>query len=753
MLHRYAKLFLIQWVFWGAAMLGLAGLAAYTLYADHVRTETEEQAQLLALARLINTNLSKQLESTDRVLMGLQEELAALPAKQRFTSERNDHLLRLQQALTGIRTLLVLDAFGTARLSNRAELIGGNFHQRDYFQQPLNDPNPGKVFVSTPFKTVLGVWAINLTRVIKNSRGEFAGVITATLDYDYFGTLLASVRYAEDARAVLIHGDGPAFYAVPSDSLVVGQSVARPGTFFARHRDSGRSESAFVGTTPVTDERRLIVFNTINPAAVPMDKPLVISISRDQAAVFAAWRVNARTYGWVLALTLLLSLLALAGTQRRQRAQLTQLAQADALLQREHEQLNEAQRLARIGSWELELATNRLHWSDEIFRLFEIDPSRFEASYEGFLKVIHPDDRTAVDQAYTHSLATRQPYEITHRLRMADGRIKWVHERCETEFDAEGAATRSLGTVQDITAIKMAEEELRVAAAAFETDEGILITDTRGVILRANRAFTRISGYAAEEAIGQRPSILQSGRQDQEFYRRMWATLLQDRYWEGEVWNRRKTGEVYPEWLTITAVVDPQDRVSHYVAVFSDITERKATEEQVRRLAFYDPLTQLPNRRLLQDRCEQALRGSARHKNHGAVLFLDLDRFKLLNDTRGHDMGDLLLQEVARRMLACVRAEDTVARMGGDEFVVVLQELSSDPQTALEQARAVAEKIREALDQPYSLGEFTHDSSPSIGVCLFGGRETTVTELLMHADQAMYQAKAAGRNTVRVFEA
>ncbi|MDP3037078.1 MAG: GGDEF domain-containing protein, partial [Rhodocyclaceae bacterium] len=206
-----------------------------------------------------------------------------------------------------------------------------------------------------------------------------------------------------------------------------------------------------------------------------------------------------------------------------------------------------------------------------------------------------------------------------------------------------------------------------------------------------------------------------------------------------------------PEWLTITAVSRPDNKVTHYVAVFSDITERKVAEEQIHSLAFYDPLTNLPNRRLLYDRCEQALRTCARRRNHGAILFLDLDRFKTLNDTQGHDAGDLLLIEVARRLLASVRAEDTVARMGGDEFVVLLAELSPAAPVAREQAREVGEKIRAALNAPYSLNGLAHHSSPSIGICLFDSNESPVKKLLMHADQAMYQAKAAGRNTLRVF--
>jgi diguanylate cyclase (GGDEF)-like protein/PAS domain S-box-containing protein len=280
-----------------------------------------------------------------------------------------------------------------------------------------------------------------------------------------------------------------------------------------------------------------------------------------------------------------------------------------------------------------------------------------------------------------------------------------------------------------------------------------MITDADQVILRVNKSFTEIAGYSAKEAIGQTPRLLNSGRHDRNFYAAMWERIARAGAWEGEVWNRRKSGDVYPEWLTITAVRDDAGLTTHYVGTFSDITPRKTAEAQIRNLAFYDPLTQLPNRRLLMDRLRQSLAAGARHPRKGALLFVDLDHFKAINDTVGHYQGDLLLEQVAKRLTGCVRESDTVARLGGDEFVVMLEDLSVNALDAATEAESVARKALASLAQVYQLGPHEHHTSSSIGITLFGGDpHESIDEPLKRADLAMYQAKAAGRNTLRFFD-
>ena len=293
------------------------------------------------------------------------------------------------------------------------------------------------------------------------------------------------------------------------------------------------------------------------------------------------------------------------------------------------------------------------------------------------------------------------------------------------------------------------EAALQISKAAFEAaSEGLMVTDVENRILMVNPAFSQITGYTEQEVTGQRPDILASGHQDREFYATLWRALNTSGHWEGEVTNRHKNGQLYIEWLKIS-VIDRDDPVKRrHVAVISDITARKRGEEVVWRRANYDELTGLPNRRLFTDRLKQTLGRAARHSNCMAVLFIDLDGFKPVNDLYGHQTGDELLKQVATRMDLCLREEDTVARQGGDEFVVLLATIHSE-----REALAVAEKLLTALHSPFQIEEHTINIGASIGVALFPQDGDTAEVLIGNADSAMYAAKEAGRHTVRLYSA
>ena len=404
-----------------------------------------------------------------------------------------------------------------------------------------------------------------------------------------------------------------------------------------------------------------------------------------------------------------------------------------------------------IGVWENDLLTNRQYWSKAVTALLGF-PKRRKPTWKSFIAAVHPEDRSLVTEARRAHIEDGKPYDVDYRIINQDGEIRWMRSAGQMERDADGKPVRMRGIVQDITERKLAENDLRIAAAAFESQEGMLVTDAKGVILRVNRTFSKVTGYSAEEAVGKNPRILSSGRKSADFYAEMWSSINNTGTWEGEIWNRRKNGEIYPEYLIITAVKDKEGVVTNCVGTFTDITVSKAAADEIKHLAFYDPLTQLPNRRLLQDRLQQALASTIRNKTYGALLFIDLDNFKTLNDTLGHDKGDLLLQLVASRLSACVRECDTVARLGGDEFVIMLEDMSENPQEAVIQSETVGEKVLAALNQPYQLADHMHLSTPSIGVTLFNEHVKNIDELMKQADIAMYQAKAAGRNTLCVFE-
>lgn len=418
-------------------------------------------------------------------------------------------------------------------------------------------------------------------------------------------------------------------------------------------------------------------------------------------------------------------------------------------LRKSEAQLIRAQEISQTGSWNLDVPHGSLTWSPQIYRIFGVSPGT-SLTYEIFLGFVHPDDREKVSTAWNAALRGA-PYDIEHRI-VVDEQTRWVRERAHIELDPESRPLAAIGTVQDITERKKAEEELRIAAIAFESQESTMVTDPNGIIMRVNHAFIRLTGYSAEEAVGHTTAMLNSGREGKEFFKNMWATLQQNKHWQGEIWNRHKNGKIYAEWLTISAVTAPDGSITHYVGTFSNIAQDPEASAEIHRLAYYDPLTHLPNRRLFMDRLAQGLAGSQRSKRYGALLFMDLDNFKKLNDTRGHDVGDQLLIEVAHRLNACVREGDTVVRLGGDEFVLMLEELGENAQEAVIQASHVGEKVLEAISLPYLLKDIEFTCTVSMGVTLFLGHNESIDNLLKYADLAMYQAKKGGRNRLCFFD-
>lgn len=376
-----------------------------------------------------------------------------------------------------------------------------------------------------------------------------------------------------------------------------------------------------------------------------------------------------------------------------------------------------------------------------------------EGDYIGrTMREVVGDEIWLVIQPYVEQVLKGKQVQFEYEIPHPASEVVWVSVIYIPDIDTTGRVNGFVAMVHDITALKRTELELRISAAAFDTQEGIYITDASGVILRINQAFTDISGYTAAEIVGKRPEIWKSGYHNGDFYASMWTQLLRDGRWQGEIWNRRKSGEVFPQLLNITAVKDAHATATHYVATFQDISKRKESENQIKNLAFYDPLTQLPNRRLLLDRLQQALVLSHRTRHYGALLFIDLDNFKTLNDTLGHDTGDLLLIEVGKRIKNSIREDDTVARFGGDEFLVMLEMLDEHPQEAAIQAEAVSAKILGKLNRPFQMGNHEYFSTPSIGITLFRDLSDSTDELLKRADLAMYKAKASGRNAMRFFD-
>lgn len=372
--------------------------------------------------------------------------------------------------------------------------------------------------------------------------------------------------------------------------------------------------------------------------------------------------------------------------------------------------------------------------------------------HEEWLDRIHPEDQVHVAETVRAYLAGETPvYTVEYRLRCKDESYKWILSRgIIVSRSDDGRPQRLIGTHTDITDRKLAEEKLHLAASVFShAREGIMITTADGTIIDVNEMFSQITGYSRDEALGQTPRLFKSGRHKRTFYAAMWRDLLENGGWSGELWNRRKNGEIFPEMLTISAVCDSQKRVCQYVALFSDITAIKAHQRELEHLAHFDPLTHLPNRVLLADRLQQAMIQTERRGTRLAVAYLDLDGFKTVNDMHGHETGDQLLVALAERMRLTLRESDTLARLGGDEFVAILLDLPE-----ISTSGQMLSRLLSAAAQPVEVGELTLQVSSSLGVTFYPqADEVDADHLLRQADQAMYQAKLSGKNRFHVFDA
>jgi diguanylate cyclase (GGDEF)-like protein/PAS domain S-box-containing protein len=851
----------------GAVLLSLIW-GAMVWEAGRIRTEhlANFGQDLMRLTEVLDETLVGQLRQIDNAL---------LVARAEYLSDKSHltHTIALlrQGPLKNLDVhVAVIGRDGYPEMSDVPEVpapvyLGDRAHFKFFA-----DGAPDQLYIS---ELVLGRvtkrWGMQLARPILASDGKFLGIVVIFLPPEELTRFMQPLAIGSDTIMTIVSQSGTLISRSKDLPQFLGNQLSAE-----QLADYRREAKGFALRRSILDHvERGISHRWVSAY------PMLLVVSRTPDTIYREIATAQKlpvVLGGGASLIVVTSLVLLGRSWRRR-------DKAELQLQREHANLVAAQRIAQLGSWELDHVSGSLSCSDEFFRIVEWDKHQAPATLGAFVNVIHPDDLDAVKQAYSRARENREPYDTVHRLRMRDGRIKWVRAQGTFVQDANGRLTRFYGTVQDITerireeaerdalsrermlllestgdgiygidtdgnctfinraALQMlgydvadiigenihtlmhyqhangssypveqcpvyqtshngqpckkedevfwrkdgtcfpvayaaypirdadritgtvvtfaditqrkhAEVELRIAETAFQTQEGMFVTDQNGVILRINSAFTDITGYTAADVVGKNPRLRSSGRHGAAFYAAMWERIRETGGWKGEIWNRRKNGEIYPELVTITAVMGDDTMVTHFVATMHDITARKAAEEQIQSLAFFDPLTKLPNRRLLQDRLQQARVTSARSKGHGALLFLDLDKFKALNDTLGHDIGDLLLQQVAQRLLLCVRAADTVARLGGDEFVVLLEELSQNREDASAQAASIGEKILAALNQTYHLGEHEHHSTPSIGATLFSGEQETVEELIKQADLAMYQVKAAGRNALRFFD-
>ncbi|MDD5177423.1 MAG: EAL domain-containing protein [Sterolibacterium sp.] len=731
----------------GVLVLNLlvAAFAAQAIYSswrnqiEHARTATQN------LSMTLEGEIVGIFDNVDLALKNLVDDYADKCRSKAFPVEEWNVELRRQRLhlpiLSGIRGT---DTAGTVSYGLvKGDPQGTSVADRNYFVAHRDHPDAGLLISRPVFSRITHQWSLVLSRRLNDGNGRFGGIIAATIPLERFSERFTTLKVGDHGSIGMRDGNLRLIVRYPQlahDGEIGSTRIADEFTAaLQRTRTSGSYQA---GVSSIDGIQRFHSYRRNGT----YDFYINVGVAKDE--YLTPWHDELIQTGAMACFFLLVTVLF---ARKLQQGWISQQAAAAQLSKVE-------------GKYRLlfEQANDGIFLQDETGF---IDCNQHGASMYGLTKeqVIgrSPADLCPERQADGQLSAKVAAEKIAAAFSGEKPCFEWRALRADSvPLDVEvslspvevDGGTYLQAIVRDISERKLTEQYLRVAATAFESQEGMLITDAARTILRVNRAFSEITGYSAEDAVGKTPHLLKSGRHDAAFYDVMTESLLRRGTWQGEIWNRRKNGEVYPEWLIITAVKDDSGEIANYVATLTDITARKTAEDEIRHLAFYDPLTRLPNRRLLLDRLQQALASSSRSERYGALLFIDLDNFKTLNDTLGHDIGDLLLQQVAQRIATCVREGDTVARLGGDEFVVMLEDLSEHPLEAATQAEIVGEKILGAFRLAFQLANYEHHSTPSIGVTLFTNHQGSIDELLKRADLAMYQAKASGRNTLRFFD-
>jgi diguanylate cyclase (GGDEF)-like protein/PAS domain S-box-containing protein len=404
--------------------------------------------------------------------------------------------------------------------------------------------------------------------------------------------------------------------------------------------------------------------------------------------------------------------------------------------------LTDAQRIAKLGDFDWNLQSNEWYFSDEVYRIFGITTDELEWNYDKFLSFIKAADRDNVAATLVHARCVKGNYDMEYHIDCKNGVRKLIYQCIESHANENGEVIRMVSTLQDVTIQREMETKIKLAAKVFDhVGDAIFVTNENNKITLINRVFTDITGYNIDDVLGKDPRFLSTAKQDDDFYAAMWFEINTHGTWKGEVWNQRKDGSVFPELLTITTIHNSKNEIVNYIGIFSDITLQKQATEQIEYLANYDGLTGLMNRMALQSAVENVLVSVQKSQQLLALLFIDLDGFKAVNDTLGHAVGDEVLKSTAERLMKNVRGRDLVARLGGDEFVVVLVHL-----TDVSHIVPVADKLLNALHQTLTHQDQTLHVTPSMGISVYSDTCCDYAKLLSSADKAMYKAKENGKN-------
>ena len=718
----------------------VVGLLGSFLVFSYRSTATAAEEAVSKEASLLAAKLEGTLHRIDMSLTTLREHhvgadrQASSGAAGGGADFLESHISQLSHKFPEVLAIVITDATGKVRASGFTEPPKWDLADREYFQQARSNPSETTLFSPALLAKNPSAPAVIGYQSIVNAAGEFDGVIAIAINLARFKSLLAgattgsegmvAVRRSDDSRLVMRWPEAPTQTNQPAPRLAP----------YVRVR-AGERAGVVRGLSATEDVERIFGFQTLD------DYPFFVVVGRGVDEQFALWERTALVAVAIAVATLAL-LLAVQLSLSRSRARLAQNEHHfDTLIDSRHE-------VSCVWLPDTTLLSCNLRYA----QLLGKDASAVLGTR--WIDFIAHDQQEATREGLRTLLAGPRALTTERRIEHPDGTTCWIRWLDQPLFDGDGRCTEIRSIGQDITQEKQNALRLRQLAQAVEqSPTTIVITNTDAVIEYANDAFTRTTGYLPEEVIGKNPRVLNAGRTPSATYQDLWATLARGEVWRGEFHNTRKDGSTYFERATIAPIKQADGTVTHYVAVKDDITERREAEARIQQLAYYDTLTGLPNRSLMWDRLGQSILASERSGAYGMLLLLDVDHFKLLNDTQGHETGDTLLREVARRLRAALRADDTVARLGDDDFAVVVEALGHDRDLAIAHAEKLAEQLHCSILAPFELGlpSGPYSGTPSIGITLFQGRANAAVAVLKQAEVALYRAKAEGRNTIRFF--
>lgn len=736
MLHKNKSIFIFLVFTVVILNIFMISLLAFTLHTSREREEAEVRTSVENLSLLLEKSVSGISKEIDLSLYFLQTHLekALAENKQPNAQELNVLIQKQEKWISSVTRIHITDETGQVTFSDSDPAGGLSSYANYSFFKALQQQAKDQLFVTKLIRDPNGQGWIHLfARRYNQPDGTFAGVITAALPASYFNQLITKLDVGPKGAVLVQDLDMRIIARSPMLKTPNGQVGFLGGPPELSQLVHSSAQSGTLYTRQTTDRvPRMGNFRKLS------SMPIFVVVAFGEADYLAQWYKDMIKAAVLELLFLVVTTTAAWLLWHQIRANLLANRRSRMLL-----------RNAQDGIYILDKQGKLLEGSDSFFRMIGSlpqealgkTPSYWDDCYDKteiqylIKSGVQTPEGIRFETFYHNAQAERYPVEISSVL---------VHLDDDEVFFC---------SARDITTRKQAEENQRIAATAFDSQIGMLITDSHLVILRINRAFTEITGYSEQELIGHTPRILQSGIHDTNFYATMWDHIRTQGSWQGEIWNKRKNGESYPQHILIASVRDENNRTTHYVASITDISAYKASEEKVRLLAFYDSLTKLPNRSLFLEQLEQSMREAEHEKRLGALLCIDLDNFKALNDTEGHETGDRLLQQVATRLLDCVDANHMVARLSSDEFVVLLEPLSGSEADTIQQAEMAAKHILQILAQPYFFEDSEYRSSASIGISLFGLHpHENVQDPIKRADMALSEAKNYGRNTYRFFD-